>query len=85
MITPTDDFVTLNTVPVLLLHNTQELIKNSLLTIIRLDQFLPMVVFVRHASLDGTIGLDIHNITDLVCLQVSRDLHRSLLTEVTGE
>ena len=46
---------------------------------------LPVVEFVGHTALDRGVGLDIDDITDLVGLQIRRQMGGSLFTEVTRE
>lgn len=46
---------------------------------------LAMVELVGHTLLDGTIGLDIDQITDLVGLHVGGKLDHPMITEGTGE
>ena len=44
-----------------------------------------MVELVGHTTVDGTVGLDVNNVSDLVGLQVGGDRDGTLLTEVAGE
>merc|ERR1712013_227685 len=44
-----------------------------------------VVVFVWHTLVDGSITLNINNITDLVCLQVGGEMFNSCLSELLGE
>lgn len=46
---------------------------------------IPVVVFVRHALVNGTVGLDIDNIAGLVLFQVGRQLDRTLCAKVSRE
>lgn len=49
------------------------------------DTGLTVVVFVWHTLLDGTVGLDINDVTDLVDLQVGGQWNGTMLLEVTLE
>lgn len=49
------------------------------------DTGLTVVVLVWHTLLDRTVGLDVHNVTNLVSLQVSRQRNGSVLSKVTLE
>lgn len=49
------------------------------------DTGLAMVELVGHALLDGTVGLDVDQVADLVGLHVGAQLDQAMLTEVTGE
>lgn len=49
------------------------------------DTSLTVVVLVWHTLLDRTVGLDVHNVTNLVSLQVSRQRNGSVLSKVTLE
>lgn len=49
------------------------------------DTSLTVVVLVRHTLLDRTVGLDVNNVADLVDGQVRRQVHKSVLLEVTLE
>jgi hypothetical protein len=46
---------------------------------------LPLVVFVGHTLLDGSVGLDINNISDLVVNKICGELDGALGSKVTGE
>ena len=47
--------------------------------------YSPVVVLVRHTAVDGTVGLDVNNVSNLVGLQVGGERDGTLLTEVAGE
>lgn len=49
------------------------------------DTSLTVVELVGHTLLDGTVGLDVNEITDLVGLHVGGELDHAMLAEVTGE
>lgn len=49
------------------------------------DTSLAMVELVGHTLLDGTVGLDVNEVTDLVGLHVGGELDHAMLAEVTGE
>lgn len=49
------------------------------------DTGLTVVVLVWHTLLDGTVGLDVNNVTNLVDLQVGRERNSTSLLEVSLE
>lgn len=46
---------------------------------------LPVVELVGHTLLDGSVSLDINDISNLVGLQVSGERDRTMLSELTRE
>ena len=44
-----------------------------------------MVELVRHALVDGTVGLDVDVVSDLVVHQVGREVGKTILTEGARE
>lgn len=46
---------------------------------------IPVVEFVGHTTVDGSVGFDINNVTDLVVLHVGRQTNVAMLTEISGE
>ena len=49
------------------------------------DTGLTLVELVWHTLLDGTVSLDVDNVTDLVDLQVGRQSNGTVLSKVTLE
>lgn len=43
---------------------------------------LPMVEFVRHALVDGTVALNVHNVSDLVGLEIRGQSNHALFAEI---